>query len=111
MSKFKVGDRVAIYEEGTRRVGSVVTVEDTEGDESVVVHDDALEGHYWVHPKQLRLIKPARKPREWFVSKQNLGNTITGFDVWDGDPTDGGWDNDIYGEVIHVREVRPKKGG
>lgn len=108
MSTFKVGDRVAIYQDGCRWLGRVKTVDATGGDESVLVQYD-IAGEFWLHPKQLRRLKPKAKAREWWVAKQNAGPIIETFDVWTFDPRDGNWDVSKFGEVIHVREVWRKK--
>ncbi len=49
-----------------------------------------------------------RKPREWWVAKQNLGRRIEEFTVWHKDPTLEGWERS-FGKVIHVREVLARK--
>lgn len=48
------------------------------------------------------------KPREWFLTKQNVGRRITTFDVWDHDPSKvAGWKPNW--KVYRVREVRKSK--
>lgn len=68
MSKFKVGDRVAGYEESVRCVGVVDKI-NSRGLYSIRCYDGISAG--WYHEKQLRRLKPKRK------SISNIASEIT----------------------------------
>jgi hypothetical protein len=72
MSKFKIGDRVAVYGEilgvkspADRKLGTVAAVA-KDGDLRVRFEEEFDGDREWyVHPKQCRRLKPKAKPREW----------------------------------------------
>lgn len=78
MSKFKVGDRVAVYDNGHRQVGVVGQIGDTTGSKNIRV--DAVKSQLhspwkfsWFHPKQCRrLIK--RERRRVFIQEKDVPN-------------------------------------
>ncbi|CAM6004916.1 unnamed protein product [Sphagnum balticum] len=67
--KFKVGDRVAFYDNGCRYTNTIREIDGQCTEQSILIGDS------WYHPKQLRRLKPrAVKPpaqakaREWELS-------------------------------------------
>lgn len=65
MNKFKVGDRVVVYDNGTRRKGSIVdTLKDT--DLLWVQYDDESVP-YGMYSKQCRKLKSKSKKEYWLV--------------------------------------------
>ncbi len=78
MSKFKEGDRVAVYLGGARDVGPerrVGTVVNAYSESIDVALDGSAQCESWYcHPKQLRQLKPkAKKPEpDWAKVERNL---------------------------------------
>ena len=82
--KFKVGDRVAVYEQGRRYVGEV------EGWTQKMVHvrveeqiTETRDSLFYYHEKQLRRLKPKvkREPRRvWVTIRKSDGFIFTAYD-------------------------------
>ena len=66
MTKFKVGDRVAIYCDSGRATGTVTGAgpDDCDGYNIVKVKNDFYNDEFIYHPKQLRKLKPKPKQPE-----------------------------------------------
>lgn len=68
MSKFKVGDRVVMYEGPDKYIGTVITFFNTEVGHNYQIQTD-LDEIYPAHEKQLRRLKKKEKPKptEWWL--------------------------------------------
>lgn len=105
MSKFKVGDRVAVY--------GVYTVKDGCKAKVIDVYDDGILSLYLepltpaprikAHPKQCRRIKVRSNKREFWVAMENDEYRPA---VFFQKPT---VDATLGRELVHVREIRKKK--
>ena len=107
--KLEVGDRVAVYNVN-RVVGVVqaVGLESTDKSGKIYPMID-VSGAGYVHPKQCRRLKPRRKAREFWLTKQNAGERMAVCDVYCSDPRESPeWKSEW--KVLHVREVLPGKG-
>lgn len=117
-SKFKVGDRVAVYERGEREVGTVKHVH-ANGNLYIDLRDGDLPN---ISPKQCRRLVPRAKAREWWVALPLEQSYLS--EVWGAKQplrqVENGWvlerdllgsfsDPVVYREVVHVREVLPKR--
>lgn len=104
MSKFKVGDKVAIYTGRGRSVGKVrQVISSSNGTWYYDVWDDSTTLCY--HEKQLRKIKPKRKAREWTMILHGVGteSPMIGWGFhWERCPVG------CKTEVIELREVLKK---
>lgn len=97
-SKFKVGDKVAVYYNGSRHVGIVAKIGDIYGDDIICV-DFKESGLGWFHPKQLRkLVK--KEAREWDVYLFKNGS----ISIYEYNTV-----KKETGTPIRVREVKVKK--
>jgi hypothetical protein len=63
-TKFKVGDRVAVYDNGNRDIGTVSFIDSISG--RVTVIGDDSDQTFWFHPKQCRKLR-AKKPKPAYV--------------------------------------------
>lgn len=112
MRVYKVGDRVRLCGFGTVG-GESSDVEDckasvvkVEHSGRVVVKPDKKDWEVSVYPSQCRRIRKV-KPREFWLTQDNLGPEIKDATVWHKDPrSNQGWAEEW--EVIHVREVLNK---
>lgn len=73
MSKFKSGDRVAIYTSPQasarpRQTGTVIT----SSNHTVIVMQDVTQTAYTFHAKQLRRLKPKAKPRRVWITTMDI---------------------------------------
>lgn len=66
MSKFKVGDRVALYNPSGRSVGIVTDIDTSE--ERVKVDVGTTVAYWWAHYKQCRKLKPKAPLREYWIN-------------------------------------------
>lgn len=112
MNKFKVGDRIAVYDAtevgGHRSTGTVKRV--SERGFIYFTPDVPSENNSWlVHPKQCRRLKPKAKAREFWIREPVTGcpgqHQAATISTLKPDPR-------FYGLIpdsrpwIHVREVR-----
>lgn len=70
-SKFKLIGRIAVYNNGQRSVGSIVSISSTGGPIGFLPEDGGPS--YCVHPKQCRLLKPKRPRRRIWVNEYDGG--------------------------------------
>lgn len=107
------GDRVVVYNSGTRATGEVCSIDDSGGDESVLVTMDKPRATRWFHPKQLRRLRPGKKREartwvgEWMRITRPDGCRYKAFvpDTIEPDP-----DFSKLGEM-RLQEVLPKRAG
>lgn len=103
VSKFKVGERVAVYTGGGRIHG---VVQEIKGDRILVrSRDDTFEAFF--HPKQLRRLLPKKPRREFWVNVYADG-TLSVFSN-ETSATMGMAENMPGSKSYRVREVRGKK--
>lgn len=74
-NKFKVGDRVAVYETGRRKTGIIKEVDESVIAQSIFVNldedPDECSG-IWFHPKQCRRLRFREKRRFWINPQSPL---------------------------------------
>jgi hypothetical protein len=105
MAKFNIGDRVAVYDQGDRRVGVIIGIYTYRGDSAVSIH---VEFDSWTSdeffPQQCRRLKRKTESRQWWVLCHA-----------DGTKPDSVWRDPAIAttyahgrELVHVREVKKK---
>lgn len=82
--KFKVGDRVAVYFNGTRLTGSVVGYNNEEDSLAVLKSTATDYDTVSAHPKQCRLLKKKERRRIWihrdaYFKAQAISREMIGF--------------------------------
>ncbi len=104
--KFNIGDRVAVYGGRERVVGIVSRFGTNESYGLIWVETDREGPDLIAHPNQLRKLKPKRKAREFWINVGSVQTYVHSSLESANNPRVS------IGriELIHVREVLPKKG-
>jgi hypothetical protein len=103
----KVGDRVAVYDDGKRMVGKVGQMCDSSGNQNIRVDNVksqqcATWSFGWFHRKQLRKLKRKRRRRVW-IAASTLKLNLEAVPAWKF-PSIGSLE-----EYIEFEEVRKPK--
>lgn len=74
MSKFKVGDRVAVYSSLGRRMGFIKEINKEAGIFLVFFPGPGRNDRTWAHPKQCRKLRPKAKRRRVWIADTYVGD-------------------------------------